>query len=41
LSLAIAKGNLEEASTPELAIERSVKTPTTPAAYPKASPPNF
>ena len=35
----IAKGNLEEARTPELAIDISVKTPTTPAINPKVSPP--
>ena len=35
----IAKGNLEEAKTPELAIDISVKTPTTPAINPKVFPP--
>ena len=31
LSFAIAKGNLEEAKTPEFAIDKRVITPTTPA----------
>ena len=31
LSLPIAKGNLEEAKTPEFAIDNRVITPTTPA----------
>ena len=35
----MAKGNLDEANTPEFAIDISVKTPTTPAIKPKVSPP--
>ena len=38
-SFDIAKGNLEEAKTPEFAIDIRVKTPTTPAIRPKVSPP--
>ena len=34
-SLAIAKGNLEDAKTPEFAPDISVRTPTTAAKYPK------
>jgi len=35
----MAKGNLEEAKTPEFAIDKRVKAPTTPAIKPKVSPP--
>ena len=35
----MAKGNLDEAKTPEFTIESSVNTPTTPAIKPKVSPP--
>ena len=38
-SRAMAKGKREEASKPELAMESSVITPTTPAIYPAMGPP--
>src|SRR6056297_2032190 len=39
LSIAMAKGNLEAASTPEFAIEINVITPTIAAIYPITFPP--